>query len=135
MKQLRGADDLRQTDEEKRMNSLRFSQIVDEVLESLPELFKTHLKNLAIIVQDYPERDLERQFSGRLLGLFRGIPKTRQSVFSTAGLPQQVFLYQKNIEAVCAGETELRRQIEITLKHEIGHYFGLSEEDLRSLGY
>ena len=117
------------------MDSLRFSQIVDEVLEGLPEFFKTHLKNLAVIVQDYPERELERQFPGRLLGLFRGVPKTHQSVFSTAGLPQQIFLYQKNIESVCHGETELRRQIEITLKHEIGHYFGLSEEDLRALGY
>ena len=117
------------------MDAVRFSQIVDEVLASLPQFFKTRLDNLAVIVQDYPEPELQRQFPGLLLGLFRGVPKTRQSVFAGASFPQQVFLYQKNIEAVSYGEADLRLQIEKTLKHEIGHYFGLSEEDLRALGY
>jgi len=52
-----------------------------------------------------------------------------------AGMPGQIFLYQKNIEAVCKNERDLVRQIEVTLKHEIGHYFGLSERDLRRRGY
>ena len=117
------------------MDSVRFSQIVDEILEGLPQFFKTRLDNLAVIVQDYPEPELQRQFPGCLLGLFRGVPKTRQSIFASAAFPQQVYLYQKNIEAVSSGEADLRRQIEKTLKHEIGHYFGLSEEDLRALGY
>ena len=117
------------------MDAARFSQIVDEVLEGLPQFFQTRLDNLAVIVQDYPEPELQQQFPGRLLGLFRGVPKTRQSVFAGASFPQQVYLYQKNIEAISYGEADLRRQIEKTLKHEIGHYFGLSEEDLRALGY
>ena len=117
------------------MDAVRFSQIVDDVLADLPQFFQNRLDNLAVIVQDYPEPDLQRQFPGRLLGLFRGVPKTRQSVFAAASFPQQVFLYQKNIESVSTGEADLRRQIEKTLKHEIGHYFGLSEEDLRALGY
>lgn len=117
------------------MDAVRFSEIVDEVLEDLPQFFKARLDNLAVIVQDYPEPELQRQFPGTLLGLFRGVPKTRQSVFASGALPQQVYLYQKNIEAVSYGASDLRRQIEKTLKHEIGHYFGLSEEDLRALGY
>lgn len=117
------------------MDAVRFSEIVDEVLEDLPQFFKARLDNLAVIVQDYPEPELQRQFPGTLLGLFRGVPKTRQSVFASGAFPQQVYLYQKNIEAVSYGASDLRRQIEKTLKHEIGHYFGLSEEDLRALGY
>ena len=117
------------------MDSVWFSQIVDEVLEGLPHFFRDRLDNLAVIVQDYPEPELQRQFPGLLLGLFRGVPKTRQSVFASGAFPQQVYLYQKNIEAISYGDADLRRQIEKTLKHEIGHYFGLSEEDLEALGY
>ena len=117
------------------MDAVRFSQIVDEVLEGLPHFFRDRLDNLVIIVQDYPEPELQWQFPGRLLGLYRGVPKTRQSVFASAAFPQQVYLYQKNIEAVSYGDADLRRQIEKTLKHEIGHFFGLSEEDLEALGY
>ena len=117
------------------MDQLLFSQIVDEVLEALPPLFKSELKNLAVIVQDYPELELQHQFSGQLLGLFRGTPQTCQSIFTSPSLPQQIFLYQKNIEALCHSESQLRKQIQKTVKHEIGHYFGLSEQDLRSQGY
>ena len=135
MTALRVSEEIRPPDEGTSMDEVRFSQIVDEVLAGLPQFFQTRLENLAVIVQDYPEPELQRQFPGLLLGLFRGVPKTRQSVFAAASFPQQVFLYQKNIEAVSYGEAELRRQVEKTLKHEIGHYFGLSEEDLRALGY
>ena len=117
------------------MKAICFSKIVDEVLAGLPQFFRVRLENLAVIVQDYPEPEIQRQFRGHLLGLFHGVPKTRQSVFAGATLPQQVYLYQKNIEAVCCNDTDLRQQIEKTLKHEIGHYFGLTEKDLRVLGY
>src|SRR4051794_38996690 len=116
------------------MDRTQFSQLVDEALEALPQVFKEKLENIAIIVEDYPERELQEEFSGLLLGLFRGIPKTKQSIFWKT-MPDQVFLYQRNIEAVCRNEAEIRQQIEKTLKHEIGHYFGLSERDLRKRGY
>jgi len=117
-----------------RMNRIQFSQLVDDALGRLPRTFKNKLENIAIIVEDYPEKELQNEFAGLLLGLFRGIPKTRQSV-SWSGLPAQIFLYQKNIEAICRTESEVTKQIEKTLKHEIGHYFGLSEHDLRRRGY
>jgi predicted Zn-dependent protease with MMP-like domain len=116
------------------MNRIQFSHLVDEALGRLPRTFKERLENIAIIVEDQPEKELQGEFDGLLLGLFRGIPKTHQSV-SWPGLPAQIFLYQKNIEAICRNESEITKQIEKTLKHEIGHYFGLSERDLRRQGY
>jgi predicted Zn-dependent protease with MMP-like domain len=116
------------------MNRLQFSQLVDEALTRLPKVFKDKLENLAIIVEDYPDEEIEQEFSGRLLGLFRGVPRTLQSS-SWASPPSQIYLYQKNIEAVSEDDEEIRRQIQITLEHEIGHYFGLSERDLRRRGY
>ena len=50
-------------------------------------------------------------------------------------MPQEIFLYKKNIESICTNVAEIIQQIEITLKHEIGHYFGLNEKDLQLKGY
>jgi len=116
------------------MDRIQFSQLVDEALSRLPRTFRERLENIAIIVEDFPDEELQGEFEGLLLGLFRGVPKTHQSV-SWPGLPAQIFLYQKNIEAVCRNDDEITQQIEKTLKHEIGHYFGLSERDLRRRGY
>jgi predicted Zn-dependent protease with MMP-like domain len=116
------------------MNRIQFTQLVDEALARLPRVFKDKLENVAIIVEDYPEKELQLEFSGLLLGLFRGVPRTQQSFFWSAP-PSQIFLYQKNIEAICSSESEITKQIQKTLEHEIGHYFGLSERDLRRRGY
>ncbi len=116
------------------MDRLEFSQLVDEALDRLPRFFKDKLENIAVIVEDYPEDELKSDFSGLLLGLFRGIPRTRQSVF-VSGMPGQIILYQKNIEKICRSREAIFREIDRTLKHEIGHYFGLSERDLRRKGY
>ena len=116
------------------MDRIRFTQLVEEALTRLPKVFRAKLENISIIVEDYPEEELEEEFDGLLLGLFRGTPRTEQSVFVTH-MPAQIFLYQKNIEEVCRTEKEILDQINKTLKHEIGHYFGLSEKDLRGKGY
>ena len=99
-----------------------------QALDRLPKTFREKLTNVAIIVEDLPPEGAERQ--GLLLGLFHGIPRTEKSVFSSS-LPDRIFLYQRNIEAVCANEAEVRQQIRATLLHEVGHYFGLSEDELR----
>lgn len=116
------------------MDRIRFTQLVEEALTRLPKIFKAKLENVSIIVEDYPDEALEEEFDGLLLGLFRGTPRTEQSVFVTH-MPAQIFLYQKNIEEVSGTEKEILEQINKTLKHEIGHYFGLSEKDLRRKGY
>lgn len=108
----------------------RFEQLVGEVLDTLPEPFRSRLSNLAIIVEDSPPREPYR--GGLLLGLFSGVPQTLKSVFS-ADPPNHIFLYQKNIEAVCSNEEQIEEQIRDTLLHEIGHYFGLNEEELRNI--
>ncbi|HET7100510.1 MAG TPA: metallopeptidase family protein [Terriglobia bacterium] len=108
----------------------RFEQLVGEVLDNLPEPFRSRLANLAIIVEDSPPREPYR--GGLLLGLFSGVPRTLKSVFS-ADPPDHIFLYQKNIEAICSNEKQVEQQIRDTLLHEIGHYFGLNEEELRDI--
>jgi predicted Zn-dependent protease with MMP-like domain len=112
------------------MERRKFEALIAQALHGLPRAFREKLTNVAILVEDLPPK--EAQCKGLLLGLFRGIPRTEKSVFSSS-LPDRIFLYQRNIEAACASEAEVRRQIRATLLHEVGHYFGLSEDELRGV--
>jgi len=60
------------------------------------------------------------------------VPTTKKSVFDPTG-PDHIVLYQKNIEAVCSSEAEVREQIRLTVIHELGHYFGMDENQLKDV--
>ncbi len=108
----------------------KFEKLLEQSLAHLPELFRKKLTNVAIIVEDSPPQEADRE--GLLLGLFHGIPRTEKSTFFSSP-PDRIILYQKSIEAVCSTDEEIRRQVRDTLLHEVGHYFGLSEDELRDL--
>jgi predicted Zn-dependent protease with MMP-like domain len=112
------------------MERRKFEELVAQALHGLPRAFREKLTNVVIIVEDLPPE--QAQSEGLLLGLFHGIPRTEKSVFFSSP-PDRIFLYQRNIEAVCSNEAEVRRQIRATLLHEVGHYFGLSEDELRGV--
>jgi predicted Zn-dependent protease with MMP-like domain len=112
------------------MEQNKFEELVVQAVDDLPEAFREKLTNVAIIVEDLPPAEPKR--GGLLLGLFHGIPRTEKSVFSSSP-PDRIFLYQRNIEAICHNDVEVRRQIRATLLHEVGHYFGLSEDELREV--
>ena len=88
---------------------------------------------MAVLVENLPPNQPSAQ-SGQqrqlLLGLFHGVPTTKKSIFDLPTGPDYVVLYQKNIEAVCSNEAEVREQIRLTVIHELGYYFGLDEEQL-----
>ena len=111
------------------MERSKFEALVAQALDGLPKTFREKLTNVAIIVEDRPPQEPD---GGLLLGLFHGIPRTEKSVFFSSP-PDRIFLYQRNIEAVCASDAEVRREIRETLLHEVGHYFGLREDELRGL--
>ncbi len=117
-----------------------FRRLVAEALDSLPEEFLARMENIAVTVEDMPpeQRERERKPAPRserprrlLLGVFVGVPTTQRSVFALPGGPARIVLYQKNIEAVCHSDAEIRRQVRLTVIHEVGPYFGMSEEQLR----
>jgi predicted Zn-dependent protease with MMP-like domain len=112
------------------MERSKFDALVAQAVKSLPRTFREKLTNVAIIVEDVPPE--EAASKGLLLGLFHGVPCTEKTVFASSP-PDRIFLYQRNIEAICGREAEVRRQIRATLLHEVGHYFGLSEDELRGL--
>lgn len=123
------------------MTRQRFREIVAETLDSLPDDFRQRLENVVVLVEDAPPQRKPRTPVPRgvrperrlLLGLFEGVPTTQQSVFALPAGPARITLFQDNIEAVCRSEAEIRWQIRQTVIHEIGHYFGMSEEQLRDV--
>jgi len=119
-----------------RMKREHFVKVVEETLDSLPEEFRSRIRNVAVLVEDFPPNQLSPQ-PGRqrklLLGLFHGVPTTKKSVFDLPTGPDYVVLYQKNIEAVCSSEAEVRQQIRRTVIHELGHYLGLDENQLKDV--
>lgn len=113
------------------MNRRRFEQLVEETLGMLPDFFQEKIENVVVVVEDYPDPPTQEEFGGALLlGLYRGVPKTERSVFDPLQYPDIIFIYQRNIERVCRTDDEVRREIRATVVHEIGHYFGLTEEEL-----
>jgi len=118
------------------MTREHFVKVVEKVLDSLPQEFRTRIRNVAVLVEDTPPNQPLSQ-SGRprplLLGLFHGVPTTKKSVFDLPTGPDHIVLYQKNIEAVCSNETEVREQIRLTVIHELGHYFGMNEQQLKDV--
>ena len=110
-----------------------FVKVAQETLDSLPEEFRIRIQNVAILVEDFPANQRSSKVGQRrrlLLGIFHGVPATKRSVFNLPTGPDHIVLYQKNIEAVCSSEAEVRHQIRQTLIHELGHYFGMTEAQL-----
>ena len=118
------------------MKREQFVKVVEGALDSLPREFRSRIRNVAVLVEDLPPNQSGAQ-SGQqrklLLGLFHGVPTTKKSVFHLPTGPDQIVLYQKNIEAVCVSEAEVREQIRLTVIHELGHYFGMDENQLRDI--
>jgi len=116
-----------------------FDAVVEKAVEKLPDEFKQHFTNITIMAEDYPSREDKKLTSskGLLLGLFKGVPYTRKGGFFNIQhpLPDTIILFQKNIESLCSSEKELIEQITKTLIHEVGHYFGFSEKDLKKHGF
>src|SRR5713101_8017924 len=118
------------------MNRADFVNIAEEALDLLPQEFRSRIKNVAILVEDFPPKQSpprRGQQPRLLLGIFHGVPATKKSVFDLPTGPAHIVLYQKNIEAVCSSEAEVRHQIRQTLIHELGHYFGMTEELLNNV--
>jgi predicted Zn-dependent protease with MMP-like domain len=118
------------------MKRKHFVKVVEETLDSLPQEFRSRIRNVAVLVEDFPPNQplpQSGQRRRRLLGLFHGVPTTKKSTFDLPTGPDYIVLYQKNIEAVCSSEAEVREQIRLTVIHELGHYFGMTEEQLRDV--
>ena len=110
------------------MDSDEFELGVGQVLENLPRRLSDRIANVAFGVED----GLERM---NLFGLYEGIPLTRRTTQYAFALPDRITIYRYPILVRCSTYDDVLRMIELVVKHEIGHYFGISDARLHELGY
>jgi predicted Zn-dependent protease with MMP-like domain len=127
------------------MERKKFVKLVEEALDALPIRFRKRMQNVSVLVENIPPQQRSQRGSRNsgitdagdlhtlVLGVFEGVPATQKSVFEVPAGPDRIVLYQKNIEAVCSNEDEIRREIRLTVIHELGHYFGMTEAQLEDV--
>ena len=114
-----------------------FEQYVKEAIATIPPRFRKAVRNLAIVVEDEPSDELLEEMEieppDSLFGLYQGTPLTERTWGYGNTLPDRITLYQGPIEDASEDEDDLVVCIGETLIHELGHYFGLSEEEIEEI--
>jgi len=113
----------------------RFEQLVREAMRAIPRQFRDRMKNVEIVIEDEPDpallAELELEPDDVLFGLYHGTPLTERHWAHGNTLPDRISLYQGVLESECDSEDEIFEEVCLTLIHEAGHYFGLSEEEIQ----
>jgi predicted Zn-dependent protease with MMP-like domain len=129
------------------MTRKQFDQLVADAVASLPAKYRDLLGNVAILVEDFPAGQgppADAEDDDLLMGEFIGVPRTERALWDMPPEPARVVLYQKNIEAYAAGcaaddpsgpavEEIIREEVRLTVLHELGHFFGLEEDQLEDV--
>ncbi len=105
----------------------RFQELVEEALKNIPRRYARQIKNVAVLVEDYPPP------GQNLLGLYHGVPLKHRGSYYGNVPPDVIVLYKAPIESLCQSEDQVRETIQEVLWHELGHYFGLDEKRLREI--
>ena len=116
------------------MSEQEFDDAVSAALTRIPDELARLLTNVVVVVEDEYEPQRWEDPATELFGLYEGVPLTERSN-NHWGPPDQISLYRDMLCRISRTEDDLVEQIRVTLLHEIGHYFGLEEEDLDRLGY
>ena len=102
----------------------RFERLVAKALAGLPEEFQSRLENLVVLIENEPPEDMIGT-----LGLYEGVPLTERTSDYTS-FPDRITLFKGPIERACRTEEEIEGEVRLTVLHEVGHFFGLGEEQL-----
>jgi predicted Zn-dependent protease with MMP-like domain len=122
-----------------KVSDKEFDRIVTRAIRRIPEELRQHLDNVLISVRKRPSEEMLEEMEvppgEELLGFFSGVPIVDQSVTDPPLYSDTIFIFQEPLERMCETVEELEEEIELTVVHEIAHYFGISEERLEELGY
>ena len=119
------------------MTHERFEQLVRDALKTIPAGFRKRMQNIAVVVDQEPGAELLKKMRieppDTLFGLYQGVPLTSRGWDYGNTLPDRVTIFQGPIEDACRTDEEIVVTVGETLIHELGHYFGLSEEALEEI--
>ncbi len=106
----------------------RFAELVAEALDGIPEHLGRLMDNVNVFVDDHSA-------PGPLLGLYEGIPLTEREAYGGLAMPDRITLFRRAICRECHSDEEVRRQVRVTVLHEVAHHFGIDDERLEELGW
>ena len=122
-----------------RVSRQEFEKLVAQAIRDLPPAFLERLENVDVVVESAPTvEELELagvEPDGTLLGLYQGVPQSERGSWYGNVLPDRIVIYQHPIEGIAGTRRKIREEIRLTLMHEIGHHFGLGEDELTDAGY
>ena len=105
-----------------------FEALVAEALDGIPDEFARYLENVSVVVEEEPDEE-------GLYGLYQGVPLSERTHDFAAALPDRISIYRGPLVRDFRSRAQIRRQIRLTVVHEIAHFFGLDERRIRRLGY
>jgi predicted Zn-dependent protease with MMP-like domain/Flp pilus assembly protein TadD len=113
-----------------------FREAAGEAIDNLPRSIREYVADVPILIEDYPSNELldDHDVSPQILGIYIGTPRTEAEASAQPTELTRVCLFKKNLERMCRDRDDLIEQIQMTVRHEVGHHLGLSEEDLERLG-
>ena len=116
-----------------------FEELVKQAIAEVPDFAKRYLEEVVVDIEPMPTRVECARLGIRnprvLLGLYHGTPRTKRGLGHAQMQPDHITIYQTNIERICRTREQVVEQVRKTVLHEIGHHFGLDEDDLREAGY
>ena len=116
-----------------------FDRLVIDAIHELPQNLKDRLSNVSVVVEDKPSSSVLGKLrllpNTMLMGLFQGVPLNKKSVWHSGTLPERITIYQKNIDAISRSEEEIKGRIKKVVRHEVAHYVGFTEEEIKGMGY
>lgn len=117
------------------MDKASFEQLVLQALDELPRRIWYKMENIAVIVEEEPSRELLSKQGikspNTLLGLYQGVPKNKRGIRYANVLPDKITIFKKPIESLCQNKIQLVQKIKEVVLHEVGHYCGFREQELR----
>lgn len=122
------------------MHRDRFHELVAEALDEIPDPFRGHLDTVEVVVEDEPTAAVLREMGldprrDTIYGLYEGTPLNERSVDDTLRLPDRITIYRRPLVRDFRTPTAIRREIRKTVVHELGHVFGLDDDDIEAEGY
>jgi predicted Zn-dependent protease with MMP-like domain len=113
-----------------------FDAMVAAALDEIPPALGEAMENVAVTVEEHPSPEQAARTRGLLLGLYEGIPITRRGPLSYTGVaPDRITIFRGSLCAIALDEADLARRVRVTVLHEVGHYFGMTDARLEEMGW